>query len=134
VDTDALVRTFEAGETPPQGFHHHQHVQVAWHYLRQHSLPDALARFSAALRRFAQAQGKPGLYHETITIAYVLLINERLDAAGRDLDWSAFAEANPDLLFWSPSVLDRYYEKATLASDRARRTFVLPDRLQSPPL
>jgi hypothetical protein len=134
MDDDVLVRMFEAGEVPPQGFHHREHVQAAWHYLQHHPLPDALARFSTALRRFAQAQGKPGLYHETITVAYVLLINERLDGTGRDLDWSAFAVANADLLSWQPSVLDRYYEKATLASNRARRTFVLPDRLQSPPL
>jgi hypothetical protein len=131
MDGDVLVRMFEAGEVPPQGFHHCEHVQAAWYYLRHHPLPEALARFSAALRRFAEAQGKPGLYHETITVAYVLLINERLDGAGRDLAWSAFAEANADLLSWKPSLLDRYYDKATLASDRARRTFVLPDRLQS---
>jgi hypothetical protein len=132
MDDDVLVRMFEAGEAPPQGFHHREHVRAAWHYLRHHPLPEALARFSAALRRFAEAQGKPDLYHETITVAYVLLINERLDGTGRDLDWSAFVEANTDLLSWKPSVLDRYYEKATLASERARRTFILPDRLQSP--
>ncbi len=27
----------------------------------------------------------------------------------------------------SPSILDRYYTRETLASDLARRTFVLPD-------
>ena len=64
-----------------------------------------------ALRRFAVAQGKPGLYHETITTAYLLLINERLDGAGRDLPWDAFADRNPDLLSWKPSVLDRYYHQ-----------------------
>ena len=77
------------------------------------------------------AQGKPGLYHETITTAYLLLINERLDGAGRGMAWDAFADRNPDLLSWQPSVLERYYHKETLNSDRARRTFVLPDRLAS---
>ena len=131
MDDEALVRTFEAGAVPAQGFHHREHVRVAWYYLRHHPLPDALARFSAALRRFAEAQGKPGLYHETITIAYVLLINERLDGPARDQPWDDFAIDNPDLLCWQPSVLDRFYEKSTLASDRARRTFVLPDRLRA---
>ena len=133
MDTDdaALVRTFECGEVPPQGFHHHEHVRVAWYCLRQHALPDALARFSAALRRFADARGKPGLYHETITTAYVLLINERLDGRARELPWDLFAAENADLLCWQPSILARYYEASTLASDRARRTFVLPDRLRA---
>lgn len=127
MDDEALVRLFEAGDVPPEGFHHVHHVRVAWWYLRQAALPEALARFSSALRRFAIARGRPYLYHETITTAYVLLINERLDA-GRDGTWEQFAARNPDLLTWAPSVLERYYEQATLASDRARRVFVMPDR------
>jgi hypothetical protein len=124
-----LVKLFEAGDVPPEGFHHRDHVRVAWWYLQRHPLPEALTRFSTALKRFALAQNKPNLYHETITTAYVLLINERLDAASRSLAWPEFAEQNPDLLQWRPSVLDRYYLEATLISDRARRTFVMPDRL-----
>jgi hypothetical protein len=131
MDAHTLVQMFETGVAPPEGFHHRQHVQAAWHYLRHHPLPDALQRFSTALRRFAEAQGKPGLYHETITVAYVLLINERLDGAGRELDWTTFADLNADLICRQPPVLDRYYEKETLASDRARRTFVFPDRRPS---
>ena len=86
-------------------------------------------RFSNALRAFATAQGKPGLYHETITTAYVLLINERLDDRARELSWNDFAALNPDLFAWKPSILDRYYRPDTLKSDKARRTFVMPDRL-----
>jgi hypothetical protein len=131
MDDDTLVLTFEAGDVPPQGFHHAEHVRVAWYYLHRHSLPDALGRFSRGLRRFADARGKPGLYHETITTAYVLLINERLDGEARKMSWEAFAKDNSDLLSWKPSILDRYYERPTLESERARRTFVLPDRLRS---
>ncbi len=123
-----LIRAFEAGQAPAEGFHHAQHVRVAWNYLRVHPLPEALGRFSAALRTFAVAQGAPDLYHETITIAYVLLINERLEQTGRDTTWDVFAACHPDLLLWRPSVLDRYYHPETLSSARARRVFVMPDR------
>jgi hypothetical protein len=131
MDDETLVAAFEAGQEPPGGFHHREHVRVAWYYLQRHPLPEALVRFSTALRRFAEAQGKPGLYHETITTAYVLLINERLDGQERALPWDAFADRNPDLVSWKPPILDRYYQPGTLKSDRARRTFVLPDRLAS---
>lgn len=30
-------------------------------------------------------------------------------------DWSAFGAANPDLLAWKPSILERYYTAPTLA-------------------
>jgi hypothetical protein len=128
MDDASLVRLFEAGEVPPGGFHHAEHVRVAWWYLREAPLPLALERFAAGLKRFAAAQGKPDLFHETITTAYVLLINDRLDA-GRERTWEEFAARNADLLMWKPSILARYYRDETLASARAKRTFVMPDRL-----
>ena len=131
MDDESLVRAFEAGTEPEGGFHHAQHVRVAWWYLRSHSLPEALGRFTKALRAFAVAQGKPGLYHETVTVAFMLVISERLAAAGKEHPWEAFAAQNPDLFSWKPSVLDRYYRSETLWSDRARATFVMPDRLDS---
>jgi len=124
-----LIEAFEAGRVPTEGFHHTQHVRVAWHYLRAGPLPDALARFCAGLQRFAAAQGATGLYHETISVAFVLIINERLSRTGRDGAWETFAAAHPDLLAWKPSVLDRYYTPETLSSPHARRVFVMPDRI-----
>lgn len=123
---EELVACFEAGGDPPGGFHHPEHVRVAWWYLRRLPLPEALARFSAGLRHYAAAHGAPQRYHETITVAYVLLVNERL-ADEPNLAWDAFAVRHPDLLAWQPSILDQYYRPETLASDRARRTFVMPD-------
>lgn len=125
---EELVSCFEDGTVPPGGFHHAEHVRVAWWYARRHPWLVALDRFRVALRRFAEAQGKPGLYHETITTAFVVLVVERLDGDGADLDWESFAARNADLLVWKPSILDRYYRPETLASDRARRLFVLPDQ------
>jgi hypothetical protein len=130
---EELLRRFETGEMPAGGFHHAQHVQVAWHYLRRAPLPEALVCFTSGLKAFAAAQGATGLYHETITIAFMLVINERL-AEERDLDWPAFAAAHPELFTWKPSILDRYYLPETLASERARRTFVMPDRPAAPSL
>ena len=130
---DELIACFEAGEVPPGGFHHREHVRVAWWYLCCEPLPSALERFRTGLRDFAEKQGAPGLYHETITTAYVLLIDERLQAFGRDGSWQGFAAANPDLCAWKPSILERYYSPETLASDAARAMFVAPDRGEPAP-
>ena len=124
---EQLIHYFEAGQEPPAGFHHAEHVRVAWWYLRRQPWVTALDRFRTGLRRFAEAQGSPERYHETITTAYVLLINERLTVADRELAWEAFAERHLDLLAWKPSILDRYYRPDTLQSDRARTVFVFPD-------
>ena len=127
-----LIASFEAGEAPPDGFRHREHVRVAWWYLRRHAREDALTRFRDGLRRFAAAQGKPNLYHETITTAFVLLIHERLERTGRELAWEEFAARNADLLTWRPSILDRHYRPETLASEDAKRAFVPPDLLPLP--
>jgi hypothetical protein len=128
VTDDSLVAAFEGAGFAPGSFHHRHHVQVVWAWLERRPLLDVLERFSAGLRRMAAAAGKPDLYHETITWAYVMLVQERRLLGGA-ADWPAFAEANPDLLAWRPSVLEEHYYRAeTLWSDRARRAFVLPDR------
>jgi hypothetical protein len=125
-DTE-LLAGFEAGTLSPSEFHHADHVHVVWLLLRQRPVLEVLDRFSAGLRLLAAAAGKPGLYHETITWAYVLLIQERMARDGGD-SWEDFAARNPDLLTWKPSILDAYYETETLASELARRVFLLPDR------
>lgn len=123
-----FIHQFEAATLPPAAFHHRDHVRLAWLYLRRHPALEALTRFTEGLKRFATANGHAGLYHETITWAYLLLIHERMARHGSGETWEEFAAENPDLLAWKPSVLDGYYEAETLGSDLARRVFVLPDR------
>jgi hypothetical protein len=122
-----LIEEFERGNFPAY-FHHADHVRVAFAYVAQYPFLEAVARFCAALKRFAAAQGKPQLYHETITWAYLLLIRERMARAGCSQTWEEFAERNPDLLIWKGGVLATLYRQETLDSDLARHTFVLPDQ------
>ena len=79
-----LLERFEDGTLPSESFHHEEHIRVAFLYLSEHSVLDSLERFSAALRRFATRNGKAGLYLETITCAYILLIRERMARAEQE--------------------------------------------------
>lgn len=124
---EALLTAFCDTTLPQDAFHHQDHVRVAWLFIERHGMPDALREFPAALRRFADAKGATMLYHATITWAYLLLIHERQQRAPAR-DWAAFAAANGDLLTWKPSVLEALYAPGTLATEIARRTFVMPDR------
>lgn len=128
LDDATLLRQFEDGSLPASSFHHREHVRVAWLYLKTEPPLSALARFAAGLQRFAAAQGAAGLYHETITWAYLLLIRERMEREGAGASSEEFVERHPDLLAWKPSILDHYYRPETLGSELARRVFVLPDR------
>ena len=126
MDQQQLFDSFVDTSLPADQFHHQQHVQVAWLFVLEYGMPAALAEFTAAIKRFADAKGATGLYHETITWAFLLLISER-QARNPAETWEVFAAANTDLLVWKPSILGRYYSKDLLASDLARRTFLMPD-------
>ncbi len=124
-----LIAKFESGSLPVNAFHHADHVKMAFAYLLEYPVLEALQKFSNGLKQFAKAQGKENLYHETITWAYLFLINERISRAATALTWEQFASENPDLLTWKDSVLKRYYTNETLQSNLAKRIFVLPDKL-----
>ena len=126
---EELIAQFESGAIAPEAFHHADHVRMGFAYLRQYPVLVALDKFSSALKRFAAAHGKANLYHETITWAYLLLINERIARAGTPQNWEEFAEANPDLLTWKGEILDRFYSKDALKSEIARQVFVFPDKV-----
>src|SRR5262245_15221996 len=102
LDDATLLQDFEGGTLPPSTFHHREHVRVAWLYLKAEPPLTALARFAEGLKRFAAANGAAGLYHETITWAYLLLIRERMERDGSGATSEEFAERNPDLLTWKP--------------------------------
>jgi len=126
---DEFVARFEDGSLANESFHHADHVRMAFLYLSRYPALEALQRFSNALVRFATAKGKPQLYHETITWAFLLLIRERIVRAGIQQTWTQFAADNADLLNWKDSVLKKYYREETLASDLARSSFVFPDKM-----
>ena len=121
-----FVAAFENLSYPPESFHHREHVRLAWIYLRHEPLLNALTRFAESLRRFAANAGAAAKYHETITFAFLFLIHERMQKA-QVATFEEFAGANPDLVSWKPSILDRYYRPETLGSELARKTFVMPD-------
>jgi hypothetical protein len=122
---EELLEEFESCTVPGEEFRHREHVRVAFLYLNRYPLLDALRRFSTALARYAASMGKAQRYHETITWAYMFLVNERREPSQ---DWEEFCKANPDLLDWKNSILARYYNRETLGSEQARRKFIMTDR------
>jgi hypothetical protein len=104
ISPSQIIRQFEAGYGAQSGFHHADHVRLAFAYLCEYPVLRALEKFSAALRGFAAARGKAQLYNETITCAYVFLIRERM-ARSASADWEEFARRNPDLLSWEEGFL-----------------------------
>jgi CDP-diacylglycerol--glycerol-3-phosphate 3-phosphatidyltransferase len=127
MNNQELIERFESDAVPESSFHHADHVRLAFAYLCEYPVLQALDKFAAALKRYATARGKSQLYNETVTHAYFFLIRERMARSGGE-DWDEFAARNADLLTWKNGILSRYYHEATLQSDLARSVFLFPDK------
>jgi hypothetical protein len=123
--TDAeFLRALETCVLPESEFRHTAHLRAAYLYLQQSDFVGALERTRRALRNYATHLGKPDRYHETITVAYVALIQQHICERGNGGGWVAFARDNSAL--FDPGLLRQYYPEAQLNSDIARRVFLLP--------
>jgi len=118
------LERFVRGEIPAAGFAHREHVRMAFEMLRRHDFAETVLHFSRSLRSMARRAGKPEAFHQTVTIAFLALIAERMEG-GEWQDFAAFERANPQLM--EKDLLSRWYHPERLASERARRTFVLPE-------
>src|ERR1700733_8526854 len=124
MNDDEFLAALEQCSLAESSFGNSAHVRAAYLYLRSGEFETALVRMRGALRRYSAALGKPDRYHETITVAYLALIRQRLFECGDGGGWQGFAQQNPELL--DRNFLLRFYPKAQLESELSRKTFVLP--------
>jgi hypothetical protein len=113
----------ETGALDPARFPHPEHVRLAYEMVGRYPFGEAVTRFSRGLRLLAAKAGRPEVYHETITIAFLALINERC-ARAKHTGWREFKTNNSDLL--DKRCLEQWYDSEQLGSDLARQTFCLP--------
>ena len=69
-------------------FDHAGHVRAAYLYLQSGDFVESLERMRRAIRNYAGSLGNPDRYHETITVAYVALIQQVLYERGHGSSWS----------------------------------------------
>lgn len=128
-DCPELVR-FVRGEIDPATFPHREHLRMAFEMLRRHDFAETVLHYSHALRAMSAKAGKPQAFNQTVTIAFLSLLAERIEL-GNAADFSAFARDNADLL--DKSALTRWYRPERLASEAARNTFLMPDPARDEP-
>jgi hypothetical protein len=119
-----FLQALESCSLPENQFGHAAHVRAAYLYLRQSDFVGALDRMRRAIRSYATHHGKPERYHETITVAYVALIQQHLWERGPSDGWESFMRDNSELL--DPDLLTRFYSREQIESAIARKIFLLP--------
>ena len=124
-----LLTAFETLTLDPARFSHRRHLELGWRYLQRHGFPQGAARFCERLRAYVEHVGAAAKYHETITWAYLVLMNEERtlrSPPGETFD--AMIVRRPDLLDHRSGALSQVYERAQLDDAAARRVFQLPRR------
>lgn len=129
MDDDAFLRAFEQGDLAGHGFGHHDHLRMAWLYVRRLGQERALPRAEAGLRALAAQHGHPERYSATRTAVWVGLVAHHLREAP-DLGFEAFLDRFPRLL--DGRLLDAHYSPGLLASETGRRHVAAPDRRALP--
>jgi hypothetical protein len=128
---DALVAAFR-DETLPRGeWTHAAHLRVgAWH-VHHHGAGTTLALLRARITRLNERHGTVNSdtsgYHETITVAYVKLIEAFLATFAPEVALEARVEALLAGPLGDRALLFRFWSRETLLSAAARRGWVPPD-------
>jgi hypothetical protein len=124
-----LMSAFLSGRVDLVRFHHREHLAAAFEMLGCLSFTETALLYCSRLKAMAAAANRPDAYHETMTIGFLALVNERMTTTRVD-EFSGFADANPDLL--DKTCLRRWYDDDRLNSSLARRTFILPSPERGP--
>jgi len=119
-----LARAFEACDVDVSAFGHIDHVGVAYEMLRTCDFLDASLKYSECINTIATKAGASQKFNLTITLAFLSLIAERMNAT-RHNSFGSFIRQNRDLL--SANVLAKWYSPERLRSDLARAVFLMPD-------
>ncbi len=122
---DEFMEAVETCTLPNSAFHHRDHLRLAWIYVRRFGYEAGSERMAASIRRYAAHHGATEKYHETVTRAWMDLVQHATARADQPAAFEAFIAANPDLA--DPHALAAYYSPERLAGGDARREWVAPD-------
>jgi hypothetical protein len=125
-----FVRMFETCELPNECFHHRDHIRLAWIYLQRYGELEAGRQMGQAIRNFAAHHGKSDKYHETLTVAWLRLVQSAIARTPQAAKIEDLSIAAPELL--DKRTIEKFYSPAALASDKARTSWVEPDRQALP--
>ena len=134
LDDAELHAAFEDCTLPFAAWTHRAHVRMAFLYASGHPLPAALERMRQGLKAYNAAKQIPEAvdrgYHETMTVAFMRLIHDRVAQNGPFANSDAFCDCHPDLL--DKFVLRQFYSRERMMTLEAKQRFVEPDLAQLP--
>lgn len=126
---DAFLKQFEDCSLPLTEWRHRAHIKVAYLILGKFSFEEAVQRIRAGIRAYNAAHGiqdtPTGGYHETITQAWIRIVDTTIREYGRATTADEFIDDHPQLT--EKKVLRLFYSRELIMSAAAKAEFVAPD-------
>jgi hypothetical protein len=132
-DADFLEQ-FETYAWPLEDWHHRQHIKVAYLYLSRYPFETAMSRIRERIKAYNLAHNIPDLptsgYHETMTQAWMRLVNSTIRQFGPAESADVFFERSPQLS--EKKILRLFYSADVFMSPRAKFEFLESDLIPLP--
>lgn len=126
---EQFIADFEECRWPLDQWHHREHIKLAYLYLRRYRFDAALGRIRERIKAHNVAHQVPDHatrgYHETMTQAWLRLVELTLGEHGPAETADQFYELHPELS--EKKVLRLFYSRDRLMSLQAKVEFVEPD-------
>ncbi len=130
-DDQDFASAFFDCRIPAGEFGHPEHLRIAYICLAGTDIEPAFGALRDGLRAFLEHHGAgPDKYHETLTRAWLIVVRRCMEKTPDTESAAAFLRCHPGLL--DRDLLEVHYSRERLFSDKARKSFVPPDRAPFP--
>ncbi|TMD84691.1 MAG: hypothetical protein E6I74_02105 [Chloroflexi bacterium] len=128
---EAFVAAFHADQLSNQGFHHRDHLRLAWIQIRRLGLERASDDVTSGIRHFAAHHGSAERYNETMTRFWLRVVGIGI-RRHPELTFNELLAAEPHLL--DKGLPLRHWSRERMNRDDAKQQWIEPDLRPMPAL
>ncbi|NHM05683.1 hypothetical protein G4D82_00475 [Flavobacterium sp. CYK-4] len=119
---------FAACALPSEVFNHEAHLRLAWIHIQKYGLETAVSNITQQIKAYATFLGEAEIYHHTLTVAAVYIVNHFKLQSGT-ADFTDFMAQNPRLQTHFKELIAQHYSTDIFNDAKAKAEFLPPDLL-----
>jgi len=126
-DTD-FVEQFANITLPPDLFNHEAHLRLAYLYITNYGIEEAIDKICIQIPQFAAKHGANDKFNKTVTVAAIKAVKHFMEKSNTK-DFQSFITENPRLINNFKDLLGCHYQTDIFTSEKARKEYLEPELL-----